>query len=196
MDSSITSDFEVAPLDAVEIWKHAKTQRRRLWADATDRVDLLSLRAATDIWTIDGMRAFRLRFAADGAMSGETGLTAIEDDTIVVTMPAGIRHRLGLGLGSARFALARELGYATLHWTHLSARVPSDTLANGARGSGVDTLARRKSSHPVQSNQSRANFDGIRVRPCTVARSQAVRSAVFGPSQEAQPISRSANPRA
>lgn len=127
MDSSMTGDFEVAPLEAVEIWKYAKTQRRRLWPDA-DRVDLLSLEAATDIWTIDGMRSFQLRFVADEAMSGETGLTALKGDTIVVAMPAHIRHRLTLGLGSARFALARELGYATLHSTHLTARVPSDTL--------------------------------------------------------------------
>ncbi|RTM14630.1 MAG: hypothetical protein EKK33_05635 [Bradyrhizobiaceae bacterium] len=127
MDSSMTGDFEVAPLEAVEIWKYAKAQRRRLWPDA-DRIDLLSLEAATDIWTIDGMRSFQLRFVADEAMSGETGLTALKGDTIVVAMPARIRHRLTLGLGSARFALARELGYATLHSTHLTARVPSDTL--------------------------------------------------------------------
>jgi hypothetical protein len=86
------------------------------------------LEEATYIWTINGMRAFQLRFAADGAMSGETGLTALDGDTIVVTMPAGTRHRLGLGLGSARFALARELGYATLHAAHLTARDPSNTL--------------------------------------------------------------------
>lgn len=127
MDSSMTGDFEVAPLEAVEIWKYAKTQRRRLWPDE-DRVDLLSLEAATDIWTIDGMRAFQLRFIADEAMSGQSGLTVIEDDMIVLTMPAGARHRLGLGLGSARFALARELGYATLHAAHLTDRDPSGAL--------------------------------------------------------------------
>jgi hypothetical protein len=127
MDRSMTGDFEVAPLEPVEIWKYAKTQRRRLWPNA-DRVDLLSLEAATDIWTIAGMRSFELRFDADEAMSGETGLTALKGDTIVVAMPARIRHRLTLGLGSARFALARELGYATLHSIHLTARVPSDTL--------------------------------------------------------------------
>jgi hypothetical protein len=127
MDSCLTGDFEVAPLETVEIWKYAKAQRRRLWADA-DRVDLLSLEEATDIWTINGMRAFQLRFAADGAMSGETGLTALDGDTIVVTMPADARHRLSLGLGSARFALAQELGYATLHAAPLTTGDPSDTL--------------------------------------------------------------------
>ncbi|MET4085572.1 hypothetical protein ABID60_001278 [Bradyrhizobium sp. S3.5.5] len=127
MDSSMTGDFEVAPLEMVEIWKHAKIQRRRLWADE-DRVDLLSLQAATDVWTIDGMRAFQLRFVADEAMSGETGLTVIEGDMIVVRLPAGMRHKLDLGLGSARLTLARELGYATLHPARLADRVPSDRL--------------------------------------------------------------------
>lgn len=127
MDRSMTGDFEVAPLEMVEIWKHAKIQRRRLWADE-DRVDLLSLQAATDVWTIDGMRAFQLRFVADEAMSGETGLTVIEGDMIVVRLPAGMRHKLDLGLGSARLTLARELGYATLHPARLADRVPSDRL--------------------------------------------------------------------
>lgn len=110
-----TDDYLVDPLRDLQVREYAKTLRSFLgWADA-DRVDLLELETATEIWTINGKKPFRLQIVSDAEMPEDSGLTAYDGSTIVVKIPRRIRYKAFLGDGYARFTIAHELGHAVLH---------------------------------------------------------------------------------
>ena len=113
-------DYVVNPLRDLEIREHAKTLRRELgWADV-ERVDPLSLESKTEIWTLRGKKPFKLEFAADAEMNGDSGLTTYDGTKIVVRIPRHIRHSAFMGDGYARFTIAHELGHAALHLDKLT----------------------------------------------------------------------------
>jgi hypothetical protein len=115
------TNFEVRPLEVLEVREYAKIQRRHLgWAEA-ERVDPLSLEEVSEIWTIHGMKPFRLEFAAKEDLPVGSSLATYDGSNIAIKLPARIRQKALLGEGSARFAIARELGHATLHLSELMA---------------------------------------------------------------------------
>jgi IrrE N-terminal-like domain len=111
-----TDDYVVDPLRDQEVREHAKTLRRHLsWSDA-ERVDLLSLETATEIWTVRGRKKpFRLEIVSDTEMPGDSGLTTYDGSAIVVKIPRHIRYKAFMGDGYARYTIAHELGHAALH---------------------------------------------------------------------------------
>lgn len=114
-------DYRVPPLDVLEIWRLAKAQRSRLARPNAVRVDPLSLSDVVEIWTVGGPKRFWLEFVADRHLAGD-GQTTYEEGQIHIRLPLRIRHQALIGDGDARFAVARELGYATLHSEVLAPR--------------------------------------------------------------------------
>jgi hypothetical protein len=96
------TNYQVAPLEVLELRQYAKIQRRHLgWAEA-ERVDPLSLGEVTEIWTIHGTKPFRLEFVAKDQLPGGSSLTAYDGSNIVVKVPTYIRHKALVGEGSRR----------------------------------------------------------------------------------------------
>lgn len=115
-------DYRVEPLRDDEVRANAKRLREFLgWADI-DRVDVLMLETITEIWTVKGVKPFRLEVVPDAALEHDSGLTTYDGSRLVVQIPRRVRHDAFMGDGYARYTFGHELGHATQHL---------DTLSNG-----------------------------------------------------------------
>jgi hypothetical protein len=105
----------VDPLRDAEVRENAKRLRDFLGVADVDRVDVLNLEKATDIWTVKGIKPFRLEVVPDAALSQDSGLTTYDGSRVVVHIPRRIRHGAFMGDGYSRYTFAHELGHATQH---------------------------------------------------------------------------------
>jgi hypothetical protein len=108
-------NYAVKALDVLEIWQIAKAQRQRLAQQETDRPDPLCLEHTKELWTTKGTKRFRFEVVPDEAMPSHVAETTYDGDEIVVRVPRHLRNEAFLGVGTARSAVAHELGRATLH---------------------------------------------------------------------------------
>ena len=100
-----------------------KEQRRQLARLDADRIDPLCLEKIDEIWTTLGTKRLRLEIVPDDGMPGDAGRTVYDGAEILIEVPRHLRQRAFLGDGTARFAVARELGHATLHLNALLEKV-------------------------------------------------------------------------
>ncbi|WP_316236594.1 ImmA/IrrE family metallo-endopeptidase [Bradyrhizobium sp. SZCCHNR1015] len=110
-----TDDFIVDPLRDTEVRSHAKAQRRFLGLEEAKRVDPLALEQVPEIWTVHGIKPFKLEVVSDEEIPTDSGLTVFDGSRIVAKIPRRIRHKAFMGDGYARYTIVHELGHATLH---------------------------------------------------------------------------------
>jgi hypothetical protein len=108
------ADRQIDLLEAPGIRQYAKVQRRHLGWENLDRIDPLSLKAVSEIWTVRGRTPFRLYFVPNEELPGDPAFTICDGSTLVVKIADRIRRAAFLGDGYARFVVARELGKASL----------------------------------------------------------------------------------
>ena len=108
-------DYVVEPLRDAEVHENAKRLRDFLGLADVDRVDVLVLEKATDIWTVKGVKPFRLDVVPDAALPHDSGLTTYDGSRVVVQIPRRIRYGAFMGDGYARYTVAHELGHAAQH---------------------------------------------------------------------------------
>jgi hypothetical protein len=125
-------DFMVRPLSDSEVRENANRSRRFLEIADLARVDPLILEQITEIWTVDGLKRFRLEVVRDVDIPNDAGLTSYDGSRLLVQIPRRIRHDAFMGDGYARYTIAHELGHATLHLDKLvqGAAMPRRRLGN------------------------------------------------------------------
>jgi hypothetical protein len=96
------------------------------------RVDPLLLEQINEIWTVEGVRPFRLEIVADVQLPNDSGLTSYDGCALLVQIPRRIRHDAFMGDGYARYTIAHELGHATQHLDKLmqGAAMPRRRIGN------------------------------------------------------------------
>ncbi|QPF88810.1 ImmA/IrrE family metallo-endopeptidase [Bradyrhizobium commune] len=114
-----SDDYFVDPLSDSEVQAYAKRARIFLGLGDARRVDPLILEGVDKIWTVQGVKSFRLEVVADEALPHDVGLTTYDGTKILVQIPRRIRHDAYLGDGFARYTVTHELGHATLHLNKL-----------------------------------------------------------------------------
>jgi len=127
-----SDDFVVDPLRDAEVHENAKRLREFLGVPEVDRVEVLDLEKATAIWTVKGVKPFRLDVVPDAALPHDSGLTTYDGSRVVIQIPRRIRHGAFLGDGYSRFTFGHELGHATQHLDKLmlGASMPRRRLGN------------------------------------------------------------------
>jgi hypothetical protein len=125
-------DYVVDPLRDAEVREHAKCLRDFLGVADVKRVDVLILEKATDIWTVKGVKPFRLEVVADDGLSQDSGLTTYDGSRVVVKIPRRVRYGAFMGDGYSRYTFAHELGHATQHLDKLmlGASMPRRRVGN------------------------------------------------------------------
>ena len=101
-------------LEVPDILRYAKLQRRNLGWEGLDRVDPLSLKAVTQVWTVRGITPFRLEFLDNGEWRTNGAYTEFDGTTHIVEIQESVRRAAFMGDGRARFVIAQQLGHATL----------------------------------------------------------------------------------
>jgi hypothetical protein len=96
-------DYLVDPLRDAEVRDNAKRLRDFLGVTDVDRVDVLVMEKATDIWTVKGVMPFRLEVVPDATLSQDSGLTTYDGSRVVVQIPRRIRHGAFMGDGYSRY---------------------------------------------------------------------------------------------
>jgi hypothetical protein len=129
-------DFVVNPLSDSEVRENADRVRRFLGLANVKRVDPLVLEQIQEIWTVRGLKPFRLEIVPDDRLPNEVGLTTFDGSKILVQIPRRIRHDAFLGDGYARNTFGHELGHATLHFDKLTrgAAMPRRSVGNVTPG--------------------------------------------------------------
>jgi hypothetical protein len=125
-------DYVVDPLSDSEVRENAKRLRLFLgWADA-ERIDPIAMEQVREIWTVRGVKPFRLEIVADVDLPNDSGLTSYGAVGILVKIPRRIRHDAFMGDGYARYTIAHELGHATQHLDKLmqGAAMPRRRMGN------------------------------------------------------------------
>ncbi|SDE02901.1 hypothetical protein SAMN05216337_1018127 [Bradyrhizobium brasilense] len=127
-----TDDYLVDPLRDSEVRGHAKTLRYFLGLADAKRVDPLMLEAATEIWTVRGVKPFLFEAVSDAALPHDSGVTTYDGSRIVVRIPRRVRHSAFMGDGYARYTIGHELGHAALHLDKLTlgATLPRRSAGN------------------------------------------------------------------
>ncbi len=108
-------DYRVEPLRDDEVRGNAKRLREFLGFANVDRVDVLALEQVTEIWTVKGVKPFRLEVVPDATLARDSGLTTYDGSRVLVQIPRRIRHGAFMGDGYARYTFGHELGHATQH---------------------------------------------------------------------------------
>jgi hypothetical protein len=108
-------DYVVDPLRDDEVRQNAKRLREFLGVADADHVDVLILEKATEIWTVKGVKPFRLEIVSDVALAQDSGLTTYDGTRVVVQIPRRIRHGAFIGDGYSRYTFGHELGHVTQH---------------------------------------------------------------------------------
>jgi hypothetical protein len=125
-------DFSVDPLSDLDVRENANRLRRFLgWADA-ERIDVIALEQVTEIWTVQGVKPFRIEVVADADLPSDSGRTSYDGAGLLVQIPRHIRHDAFMGDGYARYTVAHELGHAVLHLDKLiqGAAMPRRRIGN------------------------------------------------------------------
>ncbi len=128
----LNDDFLVDPLSDLDVRENANRLRRFLgWADA-ERIDVIALEQVTEIWTVQGVKPFRIEVVADADLPSDSGRTSYDGAGLVVQIPRHIRYQAFMGDGYARFTIAHELGHAALHLDKLmqGAAMPRRRIGN------------------------------------------------------------------
>lgn len=125
-------DYVVDPLSDSEVRESAKRLRRYLELADVKRIDPLVMERVTDIWTVRGIKPFRLEIVADADLPNDSGLTSFDGSALLIQIPRRIRHDAFMGDGYARYTIAHELGHATLHLEKLmqGATMPRRQIGN------------------------------------------------------------------
>lgn len=127
-----SDDYIVDPLSDKDIRENARRTREYLGLGDAERIDPLVLEQAKQIWTVKGVKPFRLEVVSDEKLRGDSGLTYWDGDCIVAQIPRHIRHKAYMGDGYARFTIAHELGHVTQHLDKLlqGASMPRRAIGN------------------------------------------------------------------
>jgi len=125
-------DYVVDPLRDAEVRQNAKRLRDFLGLAEVDHVDVLMLEKATEIWTVKGVKPFRLDVVPDAALPHDSGLTKYDGSQVVVQIPRRIRHGAFMGDGYSRYTFGHELGHSTQHLDKLmlGASMPRRRVGN------------------------------------------------------------------
>jgi hypothetical protein len=125
-------DYMVDPLSNSDVRDHAKRLRRFLRLADAERIDPLVLEQVTEIWTVRGVKSFRLKIVADVDLPSDSGITSYDGCTLLIQIQRRIRHDAFMGDGYARYTIAHELGHATLHLDKLmqGAAMPRRRIGN------------------------------------------------------------------
>jgi hypothetical protein len=125
-------DYVVDPLRDDEVRENAKRLRDFLGVADVKRVDVLMLEKVTDIWTVKGVKPFRLDVVPDAALLHDSGLTTYDGSRVVVQIPRRIRHGAFMGDGYSRYTFGHELGHVTQHLDKLmlGASMPRRRVGN------------------------------------------------------------------
>jgi len=127
-----SDDYIVGPLRDAEVRGNAKRLREFLGVADVDRVDVLLLEQATEIWTVKGVKPFRLDIVPDAALSHDSGLTTYDGSRLLVQIPRRIRYGAFMGDGYSNYTFGHELGHATQHLDQLmlGASMPRRQVGN------------------------------------------------------------------
>jgi hypothetical protein len=106
-------DYVVDPLRDAEVRGNAKRLREFLGIADVDRVDVLLLEKTTEIWTVKGVKPFRLDIVPDTALPHDSGLTTYDGSRLLVQIPRRVRYGAFMGDGYSNYTFAHELGHAT-----------------------------------------------------------------------------------
>lgn len=125
-------DYMVDPLSNSDVREHARRLRRFLKLADAERIDPLMLEQVSEIWTVRGVKPFRLKIVADIDLPNDSGLTSYDGSALLIQIPWRIRHDAFMGDGYARYTIAHELGHATLHLDKLmqGAAMPRRRIGN------------------------------------------------------------------
>jgi hypothetical protein len=127
-------DYMVDPLSNSDVREHARRLRRFLKLADAERIDPLALEKVSEIWTVAGVKPFRIEAVADDDFPNDSGLTTYDGSALLIQIPRRIRHDAFMGDGYARYTIAHELGHATLHLDKLmqGAAMPRRRIGNAA----------------------------------------------------------------
>jgi hypothetical protein len=122
----------VDPLRDAEVRQNAKRLRDFLGLAEVDHVDVLMLEKATEIWTVKGVKPFRLDIVPDAVLPHDSGLTTYDGSQVVVQIPRRIRHGAFMGDGYSRYTFGHELGHSAQHLDKLmlGASMPRRRVGN------------------------------------------------------------------
>jgi len=115
-----SDDYRDVPRKNSEVRSLALRLRSFFGIADAERVDVLECAGRTQIWTVKGVRPFKLEVVSDDNMKDDVALTSYDGKTIVVQIPLRVHRSAFLGDGFSRNTIAHELGHAVMHFEKLT----------------------------------------------------------------------------